>query len=66
MKKDSAWYQGMLRKYGSDEAISDIMRRNSEHSSRNKGGTPYFLHLKQTNPDKLKEISKRKKEEQVG
>lgn len=53
MNKDSNWYKRMLEKFGSDEAISEVMRKNSNKSSRNKGGT--FIH----DPEKALEIQRK-------
>lgn len=42
MKTDSIWYQRMLKKYGSDEAIQEVMRDNAKKSNGNKTGKGGF------------------------
>lgn len=38
MNKQTVWYRGMLKKYGTDEAISEIMAINARKGKGNKGG----------------------------
>lgn len=56
MNKDTAWYKRMLEKYGSDEAISEIMSKNGKRvkDKRNAG----FASIKKNDPERLKEISR--------
>lgn len=56
--KDSQWKKTMLKKYGSEEAVSAKMKENSSKSdhSKNIGG---FGYMKQHDPERLKEISKK-------
>ena len=50
--------QQMLEKYGSEEGVAEEMRRRGALSSRNSAGTGGFNHMKRTDPDRLRVISK--------
>lgn len=58
MKENSEWWKRMLAKYGTEEAVRDVMRANAAKSSRNSAGTGGFAKLKNENPERLKEISR--------
>lgn len=49
----------MILKYGSEDGAKEEMRRRAEKSPRNKNGVAYFAKLKQEDPERLKEISKK-------
>lgn len=56
INKDTPWYKRMLAKYGSDEAIAEIMARNGRQvKDRSKGG---YHKLAKEDPEKLSEISR--------
>jgi general stress protein YciG len=57
LKKDSKWYKAYLKKYGSDEAISEAMRERQKKSRENYSGTGGFVYLKKHDPQKLQEIT---------
>lgn len=57
MNKESKWYKGMLKKYGSEEAISEVMRGFQKKSRETYKGTGGFAHLKKTDPERFKEIT---------
>lgn len=48
------WYNSMLKKYKTDEAIREVMRQNASKSKRNKGGTGGFAKL---TAEERKEVS---------
>lgn len=50
-------WQKMVEKFGSEDAARAEMRRRAEKSSRNKNGVAYFKLLKETDPERLKEIT---------
>lgn len=51
------WREKMISKHGSWEAVQEFMRQSANKSKRNTGGTGGFKHLKDNNPERLKEIS---------
>lgn len=52
------WHEKMLAIYGSEEAVSEAMRKNAKKSTRNSKGPWYFSKLKDTDPEKLKDIAR--------
>lgn len=48
----------MREKHGSEEAVREFQRANSAKSKRNTAGTGGFKHMKETDPARLKAISK--------
>ena len=53
------WLKAMILKHGSEEAVREFMARNASKSSRNNKGTGGFRYIKDHDPDKLREISRK-------
>lgn len=49
----------LLKKYGSEEAVSEYYRNLQKLSRENYKGTGGFASLKKTDPEKLSEISRK-------
>lgn len=58
MRKDTKWYKTMLEKYGSDEAIAEVMRERQRKSRETYTGGGGFRYLVENDPEKMKQISK--------
>ncbi len=48
-----------VKRFGSEAAWREFLRQSSAKSARNTVGTGGFNYLKRTDPERLKEISKR-------
>lgn len=49
----------MIAKHGSEDAVREFMRENSNKSKRNQVGTGYFAQLKTKDPDLHIKLSKK-------
>jgi hypothetical protein len=51
--------ESMITKLGSEEAYRSWMSENAKKSSKNRKGKWGFAHMKENNPDRLKELAKK-------
>lgn len=52
----SRWWASMIEKYGSEEAVREVMRQNANKSAKNTGGGG-FAYMKKHDPIRLRQTS---------